>query len=111
MPEDRIVRKSRNKITPYKYNRTTGLSDDNSLLILDVRPEDSGTYQCLIGAMVGGRNKQSLVHLEVPGRLNTLHRPLCVSIDHYGHKDYYYVFIIIDKSPCIQPYLFLLLIT
>ena len=59
----------------YDFNRTAYLTDENSLLLPDLTPEDSGIYECQIGAKVGGQNTESVVVLEVPGRQYVLHTP------------------------------------
>ncbi|CAL8250275.1 unnamed protein product [Arctogadus glacialis] len=66
MPSSRIIRRSRDKIQHYQFNRTADLTDENSLLLPDLTPEDSGTYECQIGAKVGGQNTFFKVVLEVP---------------------------------------------
>ncbi|CAL8307665.1 unnamed protein product [Boreogadus saida] len=66
LPSFRIIRRSRGQIWPYDFNRTAYLTDENSLLLPDLTPEDSGTYECLIGANPGGQNSKSNVDLEVP---------------------------------------------
>uniref|UniRef100_A0A8C5FHH6 Ig-like domain-containing protein n=1 Tax=Gadus morhua TaxID=8049 RepID=A0A8C5FHH6_GADMO len=66
MPSSRIIRRSHDKIQHYQFNRTAGLTDENSLLLPDLTPEDSGIYECQIGAKVGGQNTESKVVLEVP---------------------------------------------
>ncbi|XP_056433838.1 uncharacterized protein LOC130371967 [Gadus chalcogrammus] len=65
-PSFRIIRRSRGQIWLYDFNRTAYLTDENSLLLPDLTPEDSGTYECLIGAIPGGKNSKSEVFLEVP---------------------------------------------
>ncbi|XP_059892569.1 uncharacterized protein LOC132446340 [Gadus macrocephalus] len=65
-PSFRIIRRSRGEIWPYDFNRTAYLTDENSLLLPDLTPEDSGTYECLIGANPGGKNSRFEVILEVP---------------------------------------------
>ncbi|CAL8380669.1 unnamed protein product [Gadus morhua 'NCC'] len=65
-PSFRIIRRSRGQIWLYDFNRTAYLTDENSLLLPDLTPEDSGTYECLIGANPGGKNSKSTVILEVP---------------------------------------------
>ncbi|XP_030195337.1 uncharacterized protein LOC115530754 isoform X4 [Gadus morhua] len=79
-PSFRIIRRSRGQIWPYDFNRTAYLTDENSLLLPDLTPEDSGTYECLIGANPGGKNSKSTVILEVPGRQYVLHSPCSVCV-------------------------------
>ncbi|KAK0151407.1 hypothetical protein N1851_007294 [Merluccius polli] len=61
-----IIRRSQNKIQLYGYNRTANMSDGHSLVLPDLTPEDSGTYECYLGAKVGGKNKKTWVTLLVP---------------------------------------------
>ncbi|KAJ3585887.1 hypothetical protein NHX12_012295 [Muraenolepis orangiensis] len=67
MPEKDIVRRSSGGTWAYPpIHRPFHLNEDNSLLLPDLRSNDSGTYSCFIGAKVGGKNKQSFVILKVP---------------------------------------------
>ncbi|KAJ4942769.1 hypothetical protein JOQ06_005666 [Pogonophryne albipinna] len=58
---------SKDKSTPefFKSNRSVHYDQDYSLLISAVTPTDSGTYECEVGARVGGRNKKVEVKLDV----------------------------------------------
>ncbi|XP_041080491.1 uncharacterized protein LOC121297918 isoform X2 [Polyodon spathula] len=61
-----ILRKAGSKVTPYTlFNRKTSLGDREALVLPDVRPGDSGTYQCYLSAQLGGTNQQTSIHLEV----------------------------------------------
>ncbi|KAL1020941.1 hypothetical protein UPYG_G00006690 [Umbra pygmaea] len=61
-----IVRKSDNvKPQNYTFSRVAHFGEKNSLFLPNVRPEDAGTYQCLIRANVGQTNRESLVKLNV----------------------------------------------
>uniref|UniRef100_A0A8C9U491 Si:dkey-109a10.2 n=1 Tax=Scleropages formosus TaxID=113540 RepID=A0A8C9U491_SCLFO len=53
-----IVRKSRNgPIQPYDYRREARLGDSEALVLPWVQPEDSGEYQCMLGADIGKQNQ------------------------------------------------------
>ncbi|KAK5924439.1 hypothetical protein CgunFtcFv8_001305 [Champsocephalus gunnari] len=58
---------SKDTSTPtfFKFNRSVHYDQDYSLLISAVTPADSGTYECEVGAKVGGQNKKVEVKLDV----------------------------------------------
>lgn len=61
-----IIRKSDGETKRYaEYHRAADFGADDSLNLSSVRPEDGGTYQCDIWANIGGKNRDSLIHLNV----------------------------------------------
>ncbi|XP_056131212.1 uncharacterized protein LOC130108329 isoform X2 [Lampris incognitus] len=60
-----IIRKIGNKMQAFDFSRTANITEDYSLLLSSVKPEDSGTYECAIGANVGGINVNFRVNLIV----------------------------------------------
>ncbi|KAK1898417.1 Peroxidasin like [Dissostichus eleginoides] len=58
---------SKDKLKPdfFKSNRSVHYGPDYSLVINAVTPADSGTYECEVGARVGGRNKKEEFKLDV----------------------------------------------
>ncbi|XP_028666463.1 uncharacterized protein LOC114658608 [Erpetoichthys calabaricus] len=63
-----IVQKTqiRNKVNKYQsFARDIHLSQNESLILPNARPEDSGTYICMLSANIGEANKESLVNLNV----------------------------------------------
>ncbi|KAG7281108.1 hypothetical protein CRUP_027645 [Coryphaenoides rupestris] len=62
-----IIRRGYNSNKPqaYEYSRPVDMSEDYSLILPDLRPEDSGLYRCEIRANVGYSNKESTVLLNV----------------------------------------------
>ncbi|XP_067096613.1 uncharacterized protein [Osmerus mordax] len=60
-----IIRKSDNKTTNFKYNRTVTFGANDSLALPSVRPEDGGIYQCLLRVNIGEQNRQSDIQLTV----------------------------------------------
>ena len=62
-----IIRKSENKTTKFKYNRTVHFGADDSLALPSVRPEDGGIYQCATRANIGKKNRESDIQLTVSG--------------------------------------------
>ncbi|XP_058860434.1 uncharacterized protein LOC131702176 [Acipenser ruthenus] len=61
-----ILRKASSKVTPYiLFNRKASLGEREALVLSDVRPGDSGMYQCYLSAQLGGTNQQTSIHLEV----------------------------------------------
>ncbi|XP_046896290.1 uncharacterized protein LOC124480751 isoform X1 [Hypomesus transpacificus] len=60
-----IIRKSENKTTKFKFNRTVHFGADDSLALPSVRPEDGGIYQCATRANIGKKNRESDIQLTV----------------------------------------------
>ncbi|XP_036390303.1 uncharacterized protein LOC118781391 isoform X2 [Megalops cyprinoides] len=60
-----IVRKNSQVVKSYNFPRVAVFGDKECLMLPDVRPEDSGTYECLVSANVGGTNRDSMVFLNV----------------------------------------------
>ncbi|XP_076022832.1 uncharacterized protein LOC143013179 [Genypterus blacodes] len=62
-----IVRKAKGKPAEnYNFDRSTVFGEDCSLSLNSVTPADSGTYQCVIGAIIGGKDEPYNVTLTVP---------------------------------------------
>jgi len=66
-----IIRRSynSNESHGYEYSRPVDMSEDYSLVLPDLRPQDSGLYTCLISAKVDYQNKEATVLLNVTGSL------------------------------------------
>uniref|UniRef100_A0A3P8ZAF0 Ig-like domain-containing protein n=1 Tax=Esox lucius TaxID=8010 RepID=A0A3P8ZAF0_ESOLU len=61
-----IIRKRDNNVPEkYDYPRPAWFGENDSLVLPRVRPEDSGTYECLIRAEIGKINRKSSVILHV----------------------------------------------
>lgn len=62
-----IVRKRKDDPAPlpYDFPRNGTFGENYSLFLPRVKPEDSGTYECAIGANVGGQNQYPQVPLKV----------------------------------------------
>ncbi|KAG7472037.1 hypothetical protein MATL_G00104320 [Megalops atlanticus] len=60
-----IVRKNSQGVKSYNFPRVAVFGDREGLMLPDVSPEDSGTYECHVSANVGGTNKDSMVFLNV----------------------------------------------
>lgn len=65
--KDGIIRRSKGDKSGQHYNfpRNASLDNKYNLLLSNVTPEDSGTYECFIGANVGGQNRYLQVNLTV----------------------------------------------
>ncbi|XP_071777555.1 uncharacterized protein LOC139928797 [Centroberyx gerrardi] len=61
-----IVRKSGSRIQHFNFSRTARFGQDHSLFLPSLTPGDSGTYECGIGANVGGKNLNTKILLTVP---------------------------------------------
>ncbi|XP_069382988.1 CD83 antigen [Paralichthys olivaceus] len=62
-----IARRKRkeNGTVPYSLDSSAKIGDTYSLLLHNVTPEDSGTYDCALNANIGGQNLNSMVNLTV----------------------------------------------
>uniref|UniRef100_A0A667YLT2 Ig-like domain-containing protein n=1 Tax=Myripristis murdjan TaxID=586833 RepID=A0A667YLT2_9TELE len=60
-----IVRHSAGQTRPYNFSRTASFGEEYGLFLPRIRPEDSGMYECAIGANVGGKNSNSKINLTV----------------------------------------------
>ncbi|XP_034151989.1 uncharacterized protein LOC117595394 [Esox lucius] len=68
-----IIRKRDNNVPEkYDYPRPAWFGENDSLVLPRVRPEDSGTYECLIRAEIGKINRKSSVILHVSTVCDTL---------------------------------------
>ncbi|XP_068599067.1 LOW QUALITY PROTEIN: uncharacterized protein [Brachionichthys hirsutus] len=66
-----IIRRARgdNVTQLFGFGRPAAFGADQSLLLRNVTPEDSGGYECFVTAHVGGRNRKGRVDLLVSGEL------------------------------------------
>ncbi|XP_071401998.1 uncharacterized protein [Centroberyx affinis] len=69
-----IIRKSANRIQYFNFSRTARFGQDHSLLLPSLIPGDSGTYECSIGANVGGKNLNTKIILTVPDCVTQAYR-------------------------------------
>lgn len=60
-----IIRKTGSETQRYNFPRTASFREEYSLFLPRLTPEDSGTYQCAIGANVGGKNYNYETNLTV----------------------------------------------
>ncbi|KAL4623718.1 hypothetical protein GN956_G18312 [Arapaima gigas] len=61
-----IIRKSKDgNVLRYDYRRAASLGDSEALVLPWVLPEDSGVYECMLGANIGQKNQMLSVHLNV----------------------------------------------
>ncbi|XP_031422685.1 uncharacterized protein LOC116220340 [Clupea harengus] len=60
-----ILKRKGGNITTYDYPRAVALGPQGELILPRVTPDDSGTFECLRKANVGGQNQESIINLSV----------------------------------------------
>ncbi|XP_062396798.1 uncharacterized protein LOC134087367 isoform X2 [Sardina pilchardus] len=60
-----ILRLRGGETTLYNYTRRVALGPEGQLILPRVTPNDTGTYECLLRANLGGHNLESSVYLSV----------------------------------------------
>ncbi|XP_076131872.1 uncharacterized protein LOC143114243 isoform X3 [Alosa pseudoharengus] len=70
-----ILRSRADNTTLYSYHRQAALGGEGQLILPRVTPNDSGIYECLLRANLGGHNLESSVSLSV----NACIEPLTVT--------------------------------
>lgn len=62
-----IIKRKLNNVTFYNKSSPASLGVQDTLVLLNVQPSDSGYYQCFLAAEVGQKDRQSYVSLTVSG--------------------------------------------
>ncbi|XP_043102995.1 uncharacterized protein LOC122350516 isoform X2 [Puntigrus tetrazona] len=73
-----IIKRKNNEYTYYNVS-SVSLHDDDTLVLKNAQPSDSGQYKCYLAAEVGGRNDESLVGLNISECLSTVY-PITTTI-------------------------------
>lgn len=62
-----VIKRKFNEVTFYNKSSPASLGVQDTLVLQNVQPSDSGYYQCFLAAEVGQKDKQSFVSLTVSG--------------------------------------------